>query len=128
MQYWRTMMRMLIALTVVATLAGCDDKKDAAAVAPAPTPTTTAMPAASGTSPASGVAVAPSSGADVAGAASGTSATPETHKGDKGAKPGTATKSFPPPGVMPHGNPEDGTLRYNPPPGQNPPAKKDSAH
>jgi hypothetical protein len=29
---------------------------------------------------------------------------------------------------MPHGNPEDGTLRYNPPPSQNPPAKKDPAH
>jgi hypothetical protein len=33
---------------------------------------------------------------------------------------------MPPPiaGGMPHGNPEDGTLKYNPPPAQNPPAKK----
>jgi len=27
---------------------------------------------------------------------------------------------------MPHGNPENGTLQYNPPPAQNPPAKKDA--
>ena len=133
MQYSRTMMRMLMALAVVTTLAGCDDKKDAAVVAPSPTPTTMVAPAASGASAApSGAAVAPS-GAAVApsGAAvapSGEAAKPETHKGDKSAKPGAATKALPPPGVMPHGNPEDGTLRYSPPPAQNPPAKKDTTH
>lgn len=137
-------MRMLMALAVVTALAGCDDKKDAAVVAPSPTPTV--VPAASGASVApSGAAVAPSgaalappgatlapSGAEVAPSgtsASGEAAKPETHKGDKNAKPGAATKAAPQPsGAMPHGNPEDGTLHYNPPPAQSPPAKKDTTH
>jgi len=131
-------MRMLMALAVVTTLAGCDDKKDAAVVAPSPTPTTTLSPAATGASVApSGAAVAPSgaavapSGAAVSPtgtSASGEAAKPETHKGDKNAKPGAATKVLPPPGGMPHGNPENGTLHYSPPPAQNPPAKKDTTH
>jgi len=147
MQYSRTMMRTVMALALVTTLAGCDDKKDATVVAPTPMPTTAVAPTPSGAAAApsgaaaapSGAAVAPSgaavapSGAAVVPTASGTSASgeaakPETHPGDKNAKATAPKKPLPPPGAMPHGNPEDGTLRYNPPPGQNPPAKKDTAH
>ena len=123
MQYSRAMMRTLVALTLVTTLAGCDEKQDAAAttttvappatttVAPTPTPTTTVVAP-------SGAVVAPSGAT-----ASGEATKPEHAKGEKGGKPAAAATPQPG-GVMPHGNPEDGTLRYNPPPAQNPPAKK----
>jgi uncharacterized lipoprotein NlpE involved in copper resistance len=128
MQYSRAMMRTLMALALLTTLVGCDEKKDAAGttttIAPTPSPTTTVAPAPSGAAAApSGAAAAPSDAA-----ASVEAAKPETAKHDKSAKPGTTTKKLPLPGVMPHGNPEDGTLRYNPPPPQSPPAKKDAAH
>jgi hypothetical protein len=122
LQYWRAMIRTLVALAVVAMLAGCDGKKEAATTttaapaaaapatttAPTPTPSTVAMPPA-----ASGEAAKPS----------GEAAKPSTKPGGALRKT-AAPKPVPPTGGMPHGNPEDGTLKYNPPPAQNPNTKK----
>ena len=69
-------------------------------------------------------AVAPS-GAAVA--PSGAAASGEAAKADKPAratKPATAPL-VPASGMMSHGKVEDGTLKYNPPPQQNPPRKED---
>lgn len=60
--------------------------------------------------------------------ASGEAARPKTTKAVPPPKGGSASKTVPAAGAMPHGNPEDGTLKYDPPPAQNPPAKKDAAH
>jgi hypothetical protein len=97
-------MRMVIALAAVASLAaaGCDEKKDAAerttVVAPAPTPTTAVV-----------APVAPSGEPTKAEPAHGEKAATKT-----AAKPPTPTPTTS--GAMPHGNPENGTLKYNPPP------------
>ncbi|MGZ3442601.1 MAG: hypothetical protein ACXVDD_23935 [Polyangia bacterium] len=126
------MTRIVMAMALAATLAGCDEKKDAPATTPPAAPVSGAAVAPSGAAVApSGAAVAPSgaavapSGAAVSGEAAkpvDDSAKHETAKGDKAAvKP---AGKLPPPGGMPHGKPEDGTLKYNPPPSQNAPAKK----
>jgi hypothetical protein len=115
------MMRTLMALALVTTLAaGCDEKKD---TAPAPVSGAAVVPTGAAVVP-SGAAAAPS-GTTVSGEAtkpSGEAAKPS----EKASAPKGGTTKAPPPitGGMPHGNPEDGTLKYNPPPAQNPPAKK----
>lgn len=125
-------MRMMMALALVTAVVGCDEKKSApetkptTTVAPTPTPATTAVaPTASGeaakplgeAAKPSGEAVTPS-GTTASGEAARAATTKAPVKG------GTTSKALPPPGGMPHGNPEDGTLKDNPPPSQNPPAKK----
>ena len=127
-----------MALALVAALAGCEEKKGApetkatTTVAPTSTPSTAAAaPVVSGAAAApSGEPVAPSGSAvsPSGTSASGEAARSKTTKAVPPPKGGTASKTVPAAGAMPHGNPEDGTLKYNPPPAQNPPAKKDAAH
>ncbi|MGZ3441194.1 MAG: hypothetical protein ACXVDD_16855 [Polyangia bacterium] len=117
-----------MALALLTMLAGCDEKKEPASattVVPAPTPTTAVAPSGAAVAP-SGAAVVPSG---AAAAPSGAAEKPEAGKGDKvQAKAVAPVKRLPPPpGAMPHGNPEDGTLKYNPPPAQNPPPPKNGA-
>ena len=121
-----------MALALVTALVGCDEKKSApetkatTTVAPTPTPTTAVAPTASGeqakpsgeAAKPSGAAVTPSGTS-----ASGTAAKPETVKAVPHPKGGAASKTVPVAGGMAHGNPEDGTLKYNPPPQ---PTKKDT--
>ncbi|MCU1283503.1 MAG: hypothetical protein JWM53_7049, partial [bacterium] len=71
-------------------------------------------------------AVAPSGAAAAPSGAVAPSGEAAKHDSAKGAtKAGAVARpvQLPPPGGMPHGNPEDGTLKYNPPPSQNPPPK-----
>jgi hypothetical protein len=130
------MTRALMSLALLVALAGCEEKKEAAPPS-AVVPATGAAVVPSGAA-ASGEAVAPSGAAASGEAAkpsgeaakpSGEAAKPSGEaakpSGAKASKSGAATKAAPPiSGGMPHGNPEDGTLKYNPPPAQNPPAKK----
>jgi hypothetical protein len=122
MQYSRAMTRWVLGLALLA-LAGCDEKKEPAAttVAPATTPTTTAVPPAPGeAAKPSGEAVAPSG---EAAKPSGEAAKPS---GEAVKPSGAKVAPGAPSGMMPHGSVRDGTVKYNPPPGQNPPPATDA--
>ena len=110
-----------MALALMTMLAGCDEKKDVAAPAATTTVALTPTLAKVVASTPSGTAAAPS----------GESAKPSGESvGPSGAaaKPSGATFKAPAPtGFMPHGSVENGTLKYNPPPSQNPPMKKGAA-
>lgn len=123
------MMRLTIGLALLTLVGGCDEKRDAPATATAAVPVTgsgaVAAPSGAVAAP-SGAAAAPSG---AVAAPSGAAAAPSgAAAASAGAPKGSASKanklappSTPPSGTMPHGSAEDGTLKYNPPAGQNPP-------